>query len=122
MVLIDANVILRYVLKDNFEMAQRVEDLLKTNKVYVGFEVIAEVVYVLEKVYKVERNEIVNTLRVFFSHISISVESNEVLDTSLSLFDTSKLDFVDTVLYAKNRVYGYDVFTFDKKLNALLQS
>ncbi|MCL2356562.1 MAG: PIN domain-containing protein [Defluviitaleaceae bacterium] len=122
MVLIDANVILRHVLKDNVEMAQQVEDLLKTNKVYAGLEVIAEVVYVLEKVYKVERNDIVNTLRVFFSHSSISVESNEVLDISFSLFDAGKFDFVDTVLYAKNRVYGYDVFTFDKKLNAVLQS
>ena len=71
MVLVDANVILRHVLKDNAEMAQKVEDLLKTNKVYVGFEVIAEVVYVLEKVYKVERNDIVNTL--FFGHSSISL-------------------------------------------------
>jgi len=122
MVLIDANAILRHVLNDNFEMAQSVKDLLKNKRVYVGFEVIAEVIYVLEKVYKVGRNDIVNTLRIFFSHASISVESVEVLNISLALFEARKFDFVDTVLYAKNRVYGYDVFTFDKKLNTLLKS
>ena len=122
MVLIDANAILRHVLNDNYEMAQSVNDLLKNKRVYVGFEVIAEAIYVLEKVYKVQRNDIVNTLRVFFSHSNISVESVEVLNISLSLFDARKFDFVDTVLYAKNRVYGYDVFTFDKKLNTLLRS
>jgi len=106
MVLIDANAILRHVLNDNFEMAQSVKDLLKNKRVYVGFEVIAEVIYVLEKVYKVQRNDIVNTLRIFFSHANISVESVEVLDISLALFDARKLDFVDTVLYAKNRVFA----------------
>ena len=122
MVLIDANAILRYTLQDNNEMAQKVNQLIETHKVYAGFEVIAEVVYVLAGIYNLSRIEIADGLRVFFSHENLQVESLEVLNLSLNLYASQKLDFVDTVLYAKNKVYGYNVFTFDKKLNKFLQS
>ena len=122
MVLIDANAILRYTLQDNIEMAHKVKELIETRKVYAGFEVIAEVIYVLAEVYNLSRTEIADGLRIFFSHDNLQVESKEVLHLSLNLYAARKLDFVDTVLYAKNRVHGYDVFTFDKKLNTLLQN
>jgi len=121
MVLIDANAILRYTVQDNADMAQKVKELIETEKIYAGFEVIAEVIYVLAGVYRLSRSEIVDGLRIFFSHENLLVESKEVLSLSLDLYAARKLDFVDTVLYAKNRVYGYDVFTFDKKLNTLLK-
>ena len=121
MVLIDANAILRYTLQDNIEMATTVKELIETQKVYAGLEVIAEVVYVLTGVYKLSRSEIAAGLQIFFSHANLQVESKEVITLSLELYAERKLDFVDTVLYAKSTVYGYNVFTFDKKLNALLQ-
>ncbi|MCL2378969.1 MAG: hypothetical protein FWC77_07570 [Defluviitaleaceae bacterium] len=102
-------------------MATKVKDLIETQKVYAGLEVIAEVIYVLKGVYKLSRSEIAEGLQIFFSHESLQVESMEVLMLSLKIYAVRKLDFVDTVLYAKNVVYGYDVFTFDKKLVALLQ-
>ena len=122
MVLIDANAILRYTLQDNIEMATKVKELIETQKVYAGLEVIAEVVYVLAGVYKLSRSEIAAGLHIFFSHENLQVESKEVITQSLELYAERKLDFVDTVLYAKSTVYGYNVFTFDKKLNKLLQS
>ena len=122
MVLIDANAILRYTLQDNIVMANKVEELIETQNVYAGFEVIAEVIYVLHGVYQLSRMEIIDGLRIFFAHDNLHVESKEILYLALDLFAVRKLDFVDTVLYAKNRVYGYDVFTFDKKLNTLLRS
>ena len=50
MVMLDANVILRYLLNDNEEMALKAEKVIKTQKALVTIEVIAEVV-VLEFVY-----------------------------------------------------------------------
>lgn len=49
MQLIDANVILRYLLNDNQEMAQKARSLIVSGKVYTKPEVISEVVYVLKK-------------------------------------------------------------------------
>ena len=50
MVLFDTNMILRYLLNDNQEMADKAEVYLDTGNVHVTVEVIAEVVYVLKGV------------------------------------------------------------------------
>ena len=47
-VVFDANMILRYLLNDNTEMAEKAEKYLNTCTVFVTTEVIAEVVYVSE--------------------------------------------------------------------------
>jgi len=54
MLLIDANAILRYILCDNEKMAVQVEDLLEKRMVNLRNEVLAEVVYVLNKVYSIK--------------------------------------------------------------------
>ena len=48
MVVLDANVILRYLLNDNEAMAKEAENVIKTEVTMVPIEVIAEVVYVLK--------------------------------------------------------------------------
>ena len=53
MILLDANYILRYLLRDNEEMYLIAEEIILNNAYMVLNEVVAEVVYVLEKVYKV---------------------------------------------------------------------
>lgn len=62
MKILDANMILRFLLRDNEEMADTACEILSTGRVMVTTEVIAESVYVLEKVYKIERREIQNAL------------------------------------------------------------
>ena len=58
MKIVDANIILRYLLNDTEELAIKATDILENNKVLVPNEVIAEIVYVLEKVYKVKNDEL----------------------------------------------------------------
>lgn len=81
-------------------------------------EVLAEVVYVLKGVYKVERAEIAKTLIEFLDEISI--ENQETICEALSLFSETSLDFVDCVLIARHRILGDEVVSFDKKLNRML--
>ena len=59
--LIDANVILRYLLRDNDEMSQRAKTIIEAGAFTLP-EIIAEVVYVLKGVYSVPRDEIADTL------------------------------------------------------------
>ena len=54
MVVLDANVILRYLLNDNEAMAKEAENVIKTEVTMVPIEVIAEVVYVLKGVHSVD--------------------------------------------------------------------
>ena len=120
MVNIDANAILRYILNDNSEMATKVRELLDNSKIFIRYEVLAEVIYVLKKVYLLPRHEIVDAINVFLSELNVETESMEVLLLALEKYATVNLDFVDCILYSFNMIYGYEVFTFDKKLVSLL--
>jgi len=121
MQLIDANAVLRYLLNDNDEMANRVCGLLENTKVNIRYEVVAEVVYVLAKVYMLPRNEIADGLRDFLSLGNVEAEAEDVLLSALQTFTKTSMDFVDCVLYGFRLVQGYDVFTFDKKLLSMMQ-
>lgn len=56
----DANIILRYLLKDNADFFLKARNIIEKNKIFIPVEVCAEVVYVLEKVYKIPRVKILN--------------------------------------------------------------
>lgn len=120
MVMIDANVILRYLLNDNEKMASEAEELIKNKMVLVTVEVIAEVIYVLKRVYEVDRNDIRNSLLAFLPEVD--VKEREVLELGIKTYAEQNLDFVDCILYAYKCIKGYDIKTFDKKLNKLLKT
>ena len=58
---IDANVILRFLLADNEEMFKISKEIMHEN-IYISNEVLAEVIYVLEKFYKFKRGIIFDKL------------------------------------------------------------
>lgn len=118
MVMLDANVILRYLLNDNEKMALEAEKAIKTQTALVTIEVIAEVVYVLKRVYSIDKVEIKESVLGFLSETE--VEERDVLVLGLKTYAEQNLDFVDCILYAYRCVKKYDVLTFDKKLNQLL--
>jgi len=120
MIIIDANAILRYMLNDNVDMAKTVDELITKNKVTVRHEVMAEVVYVLEKVYALPKNEIKDGISVFLSLSNIETENTEVLLLALETYSDKKLDFVNCLLYGFKAICGYEMFTFDKALNKLM--
>ena len=114
MVVLDANVILRYLLNDNEAMAKEAENVIKTEVTMV----IAEVVYVLKGVYSVDRVKIRDALMEFLSEVTVA--EKEVIQIGLEAYVENNLDFVDCILYAYSCVKKYDIKTFDKKLNKLL--
>mgnify|MGYP000780457529 FL=1 len=118
MVVLEANVILRYLLNDNEAMAKEAENVIKTEVTMVPIEVIAEVVYVLKGVYSVDRVKIRDALMEFLSEVTVA--EKEVIQIGLEAYVENNLDFVDCILYAYSCVKKYDIKTFDKKLNKLL--
>ena len=120
MLLIDANAILRYMLNDNLDMALKVRDLIEKSRVFVRYEVLAEVVYVLNKIYLLPRNEIAESVKIFLASPNVETESEEVISIAFETYGNINIDFVDCILYAFKSAYSYDVFTFDKKLNSMM--
>lgn len=117
MKLIDANVILRYLLGDNEAMMLTAREVIEAGAC-VTTEVLAEVVYVLKGVYKAERDEIAEWVDEFLSEVVI--ENKQAVRYALKVYAETSLDFVDCVLIGYNRILGREVFSFDKKLNRLL--
>lgn len=113
--IIDANVILRCILNDDKNMALQAKNILEQNNCFAPNEVIAEVVFVLLKVYKVPRSEICLLLTNSFKYYK--VQDIDLLRESLHFFSETNLDFVDCILAAYHSVKYENVFTFDKKLS-----
>jgi len=120
MKIVDANIILRYLLNDSDDLSERAAEILENNMVFLPNEVIAEIVYVLEKVYKVEKKKISSLLLELFEYSNLQVEDFGIVNEALRVYAARKLDFVDTLLYAYYKLGKHDVYTFDKKLNNLL--
>ena len=66
--MLDANMILRYLLNDNADMAEKAEEYINAGDVSTTIEVIAEVIYVLKGVYSLDRDKIVDTMKDFMVH------------------------------------------------------
>ena len=120
MVIFDANMILRFLLNDNKEMADIAERHLETGEVMVTIEVVAEVVYVLKGVYSLGREVIVATIKNFLNFVIC--EKCDVLSLAFDTYGTYNLDFIDCVLYAYNKVYNFTIATFDKKLMKIIMN
>ena len=120
MVILDTNSILRFVLKDNVEMSDIVKKTINEQPCFIPIEIVAELVYVLTKVYKIDRNLVSNTLKDFFELSNVNVLKYEVVNFALVLFANTNLDFVDSLLIAYSKIENYDVLTFDKELKKYL--
>ena len=114
---IDANVILRYILDDNEEMAEKAAYVIQSGARTLP-EVIAEVVYVLAKVYQADRNDISSYIRDILDEVELV--RRDVMLLAIKIFSETQLDFVDCILIAYHRIDDVAVFSFDKKLNRWL--
>ena len=119
MKIVDANIVLRYLLNDTKDLADKATEILENNVVFIPNEVMAEIVYVLEKVYKVERKVIYSSLIELLEYKNIEMSDFSLINEALAVYSERKLDFVDTLLYAYNKIADHEIYTFDKKLNTL---
>ena len=115
----DANVVLRYLLNDHPEMSSMARDMVLAGGA-VTPEVLAEVVYVLKGVYRVERTDIAKALATFV--LETETSNKEAVLYALRLFGKTSLDFVDCLLAGYHHIMGLEIKTFDKKLQKVLDS
>jgi predicted nucleic-acid-binding protein len=120
MIILDANYILRFLLKDDENMYEISKSVIETNRSIVLNEVIAEVVFVLQKVYKVSKYEISQVLIDFISFQNIINDEKTLIIEALKVYSEKNLDFIDAILCAKSKQFA--VKTFDKKLNNCLKN
>ncbi|MBP6741062.1 MAG: PIN domain-containing protein [Leptospiraceae bacterium] len=113
----DTNTILRFLLKDNPTQYEKAEEVFDSNeKIFVPDEIIAEVVYVLQKVYSIPREEIKYKLLHFLSYENITLDEIDTITNALDAYANSNLDYADCVVYAHAKSKKSDIFSFDKGL------
>lgn len=84
--IVDANLILRYLLQDAAQFIEQAQDKIEDHNIFIPNEVVAEVVYVLEKVYKVERVHFFDSLRNLLSYRNISMHDRNILIEALKVY------------------------------------
>ena len=112
---LDANAFLRYLLNDIPAQAEAARDVINSGAAILTNEVLAEIVYVLDKVYGLTRQKIADALEGVVKEVQC--EDRELVLGALSTYRVNrKLDIVDSILAARHRLRQIEVLTFDKDL------
>lgn len=119
MPILDANVILRYLLRDLPDKAEKAKTAVLAGASATP-EVLAEVVYVLGGVYKADRATVSDALEAFIQEVDIPYKA--AVRYAFRLYKISKLDFVDCLLAGYHHAEGMQIMTFDIKLEKALKT
>jgi predicted nucleic-acid-binding protein len=119
--LIDANIVLRYLLSDNDELSPQAADIIDNNIVELPIEALCEVVFVLTRVYNTPRKNIRESLEDFFDKTATILPNREAVLEGIRFFGKTKLDFVDCILAGYCSKENAEIRTFDNGLQRLLE-
>ena len=122
MLILDTNTVLRCILQDDKEAALAANEQMAREEFLLPIEVLAEIVYVLLKVYSFDRATIIHSILTMMKHKNVRIPHKRVVKMGLHYFGETKLDFVDCLMVGYAVVEGHQVFSFDKKLNKILSS
>ena len=111
----DANILIRYIINDDEIIAAKADEAVNSGSLFVLPEVFAEVVYVLTKVYGIERSDVADSMIELLDFVSTT--ATEIMKTAFQNYRETNLDFVDCILAAYAISENQQILSFDKKLN-----
>lgn len=113
---LDTNVVLRFLLDDVPEQTEKAAKIIGKDKVYLTDVIIVEVVYVLEKVIGLSRQNITKLVTGFLGFANV-VHNPYFLLNTINLYEHhSSLSIVDCYAAAEAEAYNNKLVTFDKRL------
>jgi len=118
---IDTSVILRLLVKDDDIKRKAVERLLKEaiNKgeaLYVLPVALMETVFVLEKVYKIDRKKIREMLEAILNTPVLRFEMGDIFRKAIKVYEEKNIKFADAVMGYWGLEKGFStVYTYDEK-------
>ena len=118
MKMIDANVILRYLLRDIEEQYIIAKGIIEEGVCTIP-EVIPELVYVLSGIYEVKREDVALGIKAVLEDVVVMDKS--IIEAALDIYSSNSLDYVDCLFIARNRLLKETVFTFDNRLRRQLK-
>ena len=120
-VVIDTNLLVRYITDDDPVKAKSVDNLLTKAmngdvQVLIPSIVIAELVWVLESFYEMKATDIAGIVQAILNTPGIEVTDRPVIAAALLLYKSQNIDLIDAwiIEFARDRSIK-TIYTFDKK-------
>lgn len=116
---VDTNVLIRHLTGDPPEMAGRATRFLAgTEPLWLADLIVAEVVYVLQSFYEVERRDVAEMARTIVSSDRMRVVDQALLLRAIELYEVDRLAFADAYLVASAERTGVGaVVSFDRAIS-----
>ena len=124
MVLIDTNIILRWLLNDHKELSPKAEKIVENSvsaSLLVADIIVAEVFYVLRGTGR-DRQQTSEALLLIGRTNAFKYENTEVITDVIRLLTETNLDFADCYLIARARREKLGLETFDNTMRKIYLS
>tara|TARA_R110002072_G_scaffold88154_1_gene198537 strand:+ start:109 stop:507 length:399 start_codon:yes stop_codon:yes gene_type:complete len=117
---VETNVLVRFLVQDDADQARIAGDifdqLTDTETGFVSREVLIELVWVLERAYRLGRSEIAGALDALLSSTELVIEGADDVGPALDLYRNDGFGFADLMIAAAARRAGAtELVTFDRK-------
>ncbi len=118
---LDTNVLVRYIVQDDAKQAQLATRYIEKNCTpenpgRINVVVLCELVWVLSRGYKYERQSVAAVLREMLAAPELSMEQDEAVWQALRLYERGTAGFADYLIGILNHRAGASpTITFDKK-------
>lgn len=118
--LIDTNVVIRFLTKDHQELSNKSAEIFRKIekgeiKAKITESVLAEIVYVIMKIYGKDREYTTNVVKKILALKGIVNRDKTRLKRALNIFANQKVDIVDALLLSHEK-QCLGILSFDKDL------
>ncbi|MFL5927196.1 MAG: PIN domain-containing protein [Gaiellaceae bacterium] len=116
---LDTNILIRHLTGDPPAQARRATAFLeRAEELLLPDLIVAEVVYVLESFYEVERQSVANLVRAVIGFPAIVVVDEPLLLRALEIYEVERLDFAVAYLVASAEASGVEtIASFDRSID-----
>jgi len=120
-VLLDANILIRFLVRDDEVLYQRSIEIIKEieqgekEALLMDF-ILAEIIYVLKCIYKIDKIQISNALKKILLNDYFYTDNKLVTFEALDIYANKNIDFADAMLCAKKNLEGFEIVSFDKDM------
>ena len=125
MIFIDANIFIRYFASDDLSKSKKVEELFQKivageTECFTNQMVIAEIVWVLDKFYSMDRELICDNIEFIVNTPNLKVKEKNIILMAANIYRNSNIDFIDAYNYSYILASGADsIFSYDSHFDKL---
>ena|SRR3990167_99413 len=126
-ILIDANIVIRFLLNDNPELSRKAKAIFRQAeageiKLFFDEVIVAEIIWTLSSFYKIKKLEIVDRLEKLLSQDWAENPRKRLILMAFELYRGSNLDYIDCWLFIVSKSLKLKLETFDKNLSKMRSS